>query len=332
MKAKNKTAIIGAGAWGTASAIHLGRLGHWLDLWCYESNVAESILEFRENRIYLPEAVVPRSITPTNDLQKALKNKELVFWAVPTQFLSNIVDLSRKYVSPNAIHISLSKGIERKKIRFPIQILSGKFGDNRCGVLSGPTFANELAHQKPTVIVCASSSSDIYNRIQKIVSDETLRVYTNNDPLGVSLGGALKNIIAIATGISIGMKLGENARAGLITRGLSELVRLGKKMGAKKETLFGISGLGDMVLTCTSHKSRNFTFGFRIGQGEKPQDVLDSMTQIAEGVFSTEGALTLAKRYSVELPITSAIHQILWDNKSPEKTVIELMTRPLKKE
>ena len=228
--------------------------------------------------------------------------------------------------------VYLAKGIEREHNIFPYDILKKYFGENSVSVMSGPSFADEVAAGKPTVLVIASKNNNFAKKIQHMFSNESLRIYTSDDPIGVSLGGALKNIIAIAAGICDGMELGHNARAALITRGLSEIVRLGNAMNVDIKTLFGIAGVGDLILTCTSKKSRNYIFGLRIGKGEKTEDIIASMKQVAEGIYSTYGALYLAKKFNIEMPITKTVHQIIWNGKSPKQGVIELMTRPLKSE
>ena len=326
----SNVSIIGAGAWGTAFAIHLARMGIETKLWVRESDVCNNIRENRRNNTFLPDIEIPDIVYPTTDLNEALCEAKIVFWAVPTQFLRDVVENANCH--SNAIHIAMSKGIERDKWEFPYQILGSNLGTDELVVLSGPSFAEEVAKGLPTVIVSASENIKLARSVQKLVSNKNLRAYVNTDPLGVSLSGAYKNIIAIASGISEGLGLGHNTRSALITRGLSELTRLGKKLGADRNTFFGVAGVGDMVLTCTSNLSRNYSFGIRVGTGENPQDILSEMKQVAEGVFTTFGAIYFADEFDVDIPIAKSVHRIIWENSSPQNEVIRLMERPLKNE
>ncbi len=326
---KLEVCVIGAGAWGTAFAIHLARIGLRPRLWVREEDVLESILRRRRNDLFLPTADIPEGVSATGDILSAAGDAEIIFWAVPTQHLRAVAQKAPK--TKASLHVVMAKGIERESWLFPFQILEEVLGGDVV-VLSGPSFADEVASGKPTVLVASSKEMELAERIQHLISSESLRVYRNADPLGVSLGGAYKNIIAIAAGIADGMGLGHNARAALVTRGLSELVRLGEALGARRETLFGIAGLGDMVLTCTSRKSRNYTVGFRVGCGEHAEAVVTEMKQVAEGVYTTFGALHLAKELDVELPIAEEVHKVLWEGKSPDKALKDLMSRPLRLE
>lgn len=326
----SKISIIGAGAWGTAFAIHMVRRKFDVDLWVRETDLARRMEQNRINDIFLPDFPLPENVSPTSDISRALGDAEFVFWAVPTQFLSQVIGTVENHTEIPSI--SLAKGIERGTWRFPYRILSDSIGTGCIAVLSGPSFAIEVAAGQPTVMTVAAESHELATQIQKFVSDDKIRIYRSDDPLGVSLGGAYKNIIAIATGISEGLRLGQNARAALITRGLSEMVRLGEAIGAQRESLFGAAGVGDMILTCTSHISRNYGLGLRIGAGEKFGDIIASMNHVAEGAFSTFGALHIAKEYKIELPIATEVHHVLWKGKSPYDGLRALMSRPLKKE
>ncbi len=323
-------AIIGAGAWGTAFAIHLARKGVSVVLWTREPEVAEQIAREKVNKVFLPNARIPESIHPTTSLDEAIEEKDLIFWVVPTQFLRGVAQKTRP--SPDTVHIAMSKGIERDRWKFPHQILEETFQTRNIAVLSGPSFAEEVAEGMPTVMVASSENLELARQIQNFVSDEHLRVYRNPDPLGVALGGAYKNVIALATGISDGLGFGHNTRAALITRGLSELVRLGEKLGANRQTLFGIAGLGDMVLTCTSAKSRNYSFGLQLGKGIPAEQIIASWKHIAEGIYTTFGALHFAEKFGIELPIAESVHRIVWEKASPQDEVLRLMNRPLKQE
>ena len=327
---ESKVAIVGAGAWGTAFAVHLARLGMRPHLWVRETEVLQSFEKEHRNSVFLPKIEIPENIIPTPSLDDAISGAERIFWVVPTQFLRNIVKSANP--EPDATHIAMSKGIERESWKFPYRILAETFNSEKIAVLSGPSFAEEVAIGKPTVMVSASKNLEISMEIQSLISDIHLRIYRSSDPLGVSLGGAYKNIIALSAGISDGLGLGQNTRAALITRGLSELVRLGITLGAEKETLFGSAGLGDMVLTCTSSMSRNYSVGFEIGKGKSANDILGNMKQVAEGIFTTFGAIHFAEKFSMELPINLSVHRIVWENRSPVDEVRNLMARPLKSE
>ncbi|HDG68392.1 MAG TPA: NAD(P)-dependent glycerol-3-phosphate dehydrogenase [candidate division Zixibacteria bacterium] len=322
-------AVIGGGAWGTAFAVHLARAGTRVRLWAREPEVVAQIKNSRRNETFLPGVEIPENIIPTNDLNETT-DAAVIFWVVPTQFLRSVAERFPR--REGAIHIAMSKGIERKRWRFPYQILGEYFGEENVVVLSGPSFAEEVARGLPTVMVAAAKNIDLARQIQEFVSDQRIRVYRNPDPVGVSLGGAYKNVIAVATGISDGLGFGHNTRAALITRGLSELVRLGEHFGAQKETLFGIAGLGDMVLTCTSAKSRNYSFGLRLGQGKTTEQILAESRHIAEGIYTTFGALYYAEKFGIELPIADSVHRIVWKNSPPQEEVVRLMKRPLKQE
>jgi len=326
----SKISVIGAGAWGTAFANHMAQMGMPVMLWVREDDVCRQIESERVNRTFLPGIRLDDGIGSTTDLDNALANVEYVFWAVPAQHLRDVAQCAKP--PANAIHIVMAKGIERNTWRFPFQILEEILAVENIIVLSGPSFAEEVAQGKPTVLVAASKSLNNARRIQHLISGAALRAYHSDDPLGVSLGGAYKNIIAIATGISDGLGFGHNARAALITRGLSELVRLGEMLGARRETLFGAAGVGDMILTCTSKISRNYSLGNRIGQGEKFGDIVDSMIHVAEGAYSTFGALHFAQSTDTELPIAIEVHEILWSGKDPLTGAKALMSRPLKSE
>ena len=326
-----KISVIGGGSWGTAFSIHLDRIGLPVDLWVREKKIAKRMREERINKIFLPDFYLLENIHPSSNLTSVVQDSHYVFWAVPTQFLRTIA--SKCSIKSDAIHIVLAKGIEQDTLQFPYQIIGDVFGTGNIVVLSGPSFAYEIANWKPAVLVSSSENDKLADEIQHLVANEYVRIYTNTDPIGVSLCGAYKNIIAIATGISEGLKLGYNARAAIITRGLAELVRLGESIGAKKETLFGVAGIGDMILTCTSEMSRNYYVGFHIGRYKKPfEDVKVSMVQVAEGAYSTFGALKIAEIHNVELPIAQQVHNILSEGEQPEKGVEKLMSRPLKSE
>lgn len=330
MKGKTKITVVGAGAWGTALAIHLAKKNLQVRLWVREADLLEIIENNRENEFFLPGIKIPEGVSATNGIGEAVCDAEIIFWAVPTQFLRSVV--SKAVCSGATANVVLSKGIERGSNAFPMDIIMDVLNTDAVVVLSGPSFAEEVVLEIPTILVSASRYIELAETIRDIVSSPFLRCYSSDDAIGVSVGSALKNIIAIASGIIEGIGLGHNTRAALITRGLYEIARLASAMGARKETIFGIAGMGDLVLTCTSKKSRNYAVGQKLGKGERLESALSEIGHIAEGVYTTEGALSLAKKFGVELPITLMVHRILWEGYDIRKAVTELMTRPLKSE
>ncbi len=322
--------VIGAGNWGTTIACHIAKKDYDICLWVYESELAEIIKNIRRNQWYLPDVPIPEHVRITTDLQDAVYKARFIINAVPTQFIRNVFSRPLKF-GPDAVIINLSKGIERETLLTPSEILKELTG-LEVVVLSGPSFAKEVSKGLPTAITLATKDRHQGLLIQDILSSDRFRVYLHDDLTGVEIGGALKNVIAIASGISDGLGLGANARASLITRGLAEMTRLGVAMGANPRTFSGLSGVGDLILTCTSNLSRNYTLGYRIGKGEKLRDILSGMREIAEGVPTAESAYKLAERYSVEMPITEKVYEILYKDKSPHSALKELMTRPLREE
>jgi glycerol-3-phosphate dehydrogenase (NAD(P)+) len=332
-------AIIGAGAWGTAISIVLGRKGtHRLRLWAYEKEVYESIQSSRSNALFLPGQRVPESVRATNDLGSALHKAEVVVSAVPSNHGRRIFEQMAPHLHNGMAFVSATKGVEEGTLLRMSEVIEqvvSKFAGFTPAItaLSGPTFAQEVARGDPTAITAASKNSSLAGRIQSEFSDPAFRVYTNDDVIGVELGGALKNVIAIAAGICDGLDLGHNTVAALITRGLAEITRLAVACGAKRETLAGLAGMGDLVLTCTGGLSRNRTVGVELGKGRKLPEVIAGMHgMVAEGVLTTNAAMGLAQKFGVEMPITQQMHAILHDGKAPRDAIRELMTRPGKVE
>lgn len=323
-------AVIGAGNWGTTIAWHVANKDYDVCLWVYEPELAEIIKNTRRNQWYLPELYIPDHVRITTDLQDAVNKARFIINAVPTQFIRSVFSRSLQF-SADAVMINLSKGIERESLLTPSEILKELTG-LEVAVLSGPSFAKEVAKGLPTAVTLATKDRHQGLLIQDLLSSERFRVYLHDDVTGVEIGGALKNVIAIASGIADGLGLGANARASLITRGLAEMTRLGVAMGASPRTFSGLSGVGDLILTCTSNLSRNYTLGARLGRGEKLQDILSGMREVVEGVPTAESAYKLAERYSVEMPITEKVYEILYKGKSPQNALKELMTRPLREE
>ena len=334
MGAPMKIAVIGAGAWGTGLAIVLGRKGtHQVRLWAYESEVRESIAAARENAHFLPGCRVPETVSVTGALEQALLGAEIVVSAMPSQHCRALFREMRPYLRPDLLFVSATKGLEEDGLLRMTQVISSEIFQYRVGALSGPTFAKEVARGDPTAITIASTDGALAETVQREFSDPSFRVYTNDDVVGVELGGALKNVIAIAAGVCDGLGLGHNSVAALITRGLAEMTRLVVACGGRQETMAGLAGLGDLVLTCTGGLSRNRSVGVELGRGRRLPEIIASMHgAVAEGVFTTTAAVGLAKARSVEMPISQQMHAILYEGKAPREAIRELMTRSARRE
>jgi glycerol-3-phosphate dehydrogenase (NAD(P)+) len=333
--AKTRIGVVGGGAWGTALAKLLADKGFVLDLWVFEPEVKEQIETHRENQVFLPGIKLPETIIPTNDLDVAVKEKDLVLVVVPSHCMRDMAGQMKDFISPDTILVTASKGIENKTHMTMTQILAEKIdfipGKN-IAVLSGPSFAKEVANKVPTVVAAASTSRETAEVVQEIFSCPTFRVYINDDPVGTQIGGAMKNVLAIAAGICDGMKMGLNPRAALITRGLTEMNRLGTRLGADPLTLSGLAGVGDLLLTCTGDLSRNYTVGRQIGEGRKPADIISEMRTVAEGVKTTRSVYNLSRKLGVDLPICNEVYSVLFEGLCVEETVQRLMNRSLKHE
>jgi len=334
----SRIAVIGAGAWGSALAIVLGRKpGHTVRLWANEPEVCASILQRRVNERFLPGFSLPESVQPTNDLACALKDAEIVVSVMPSQYCRSLFECITPLLRPEMLFVSCTKGLEGESLLRMTEVIasvlrSRKF-QPRVGALSGPSFAKEVARGDPTAVTVASLDAELAHLLQVAFNDSRFRVYTNDDVIGVELGGALKNVIAIAAGICDGIGLGHNSVAALITRGLAEIARLAVACGGRPDTMAGLAGLGDLVLTCTGDLSRNRTVGVELGRGRKLSDIIAGMHgAVAEGVFTAKVALALARQNKVEMPITEQMHAILEDGKSPQRAIEELMTRATRSE
>ena len=331
----SEIAVIGAGAWGTGLSIVLGRKGsHRVRLWAHEKEVCGSIAQRRVNDLFLPGQPIPHSVTATGSLGEALAGTAVVVSVMPSQHCRALFEQMRPHLQPGAMIVSATKGLEENSLLRMSEVIAQVLpGRPRIGALSGPTFAKEVARGDPTAITIASEDADLSRTVQMEFSDPSFRVYTNTDVTGVELGGALKNIIAIAAGICAGLGLGHNSIAALITRGLAEITRLVVACGGRAETMAGLAGLGDLVLTCTGGLSRNRTVGFELGQGRKLPGILAGMHgMVAEGIFTTTAAAGLARARGVEMPITEQMHAILHQGKAPREAIHELMTRTGKSE
>lgn len=327
-----KAAVIGAGAWGTALANLLAENGHSVTVWAFEPDVSESINTSSENRRFLPGVPLHEGLRATGALEQACDGAELVLYASPSHVLRQVAAQAARHLRPGAPLVVATKGIERERLSLMTDVVGEESPGHPVVALSGPSFAMEVAHHLPTAIVAASEDPDAAALTQQTLSTSAFRVYTQSDVTGVELGGALKNVMAVATGISDGLQLGFNARAALITRGLAEMTRLGVQLGAEPATFAGLAGIGDLVLTCTGSLSRNRSVGIEIGRGATLSEVLQGRETVAEGVTTTESALALANKHGVEMPIVQAVSRVLFDRQPARWALVELMTRDLKGE
>jgi glycerol-3-phosphate dehydrogenase (NAD(P)+) len=327
-----RCAVIGAGAWGTALADLLARNGHDVELWSYEPDVAEAVNARHSNPRFLPGAVLAPTLRATTSLGSAVAAADLVLYVTPSHVLRGIVRGTASSVRADATLVVASKGIERDTLRVMSDVVREEMGGAPVVALSGPSFAAEVAARQPTAIVAACADEASAVRTQQVLSNPMFRVYTHDDVLGVELGGALKNVMAIATGIAEGLGLGYNPRAALITRGLAEITRLGCAIGARPRTFAGLAGMGDLVFTCTGALSRNRALGAAVGAGSTLEDALATRDTVAEGVVTTQSAHALAAREGVEMPIVSAVYRVLFEQQSPRAVIGELMTRELRSE
>jgi glycerol-3-phosphate dehydrogenase (NAD(P)+) len=324
-------AVIGAGSWGTTLANLLAEKGLDVSLWSHEKDLADNINRTGINNIYLPGIPLSNNIEATSSIEDAVRKTRFILNVVPTQHTRSVFRKAAGYIPDEATLISASKGIEHGTLMTVSEILN-EVSDRATAVLSGPSFAEEVNKKLPTAVTVAAHRHDTGLLLQDIFSTDYFRIYTNSDVLGVELGGALKNVMAIASGISDGLGLGSSTRAALITRGLTEMIRLGNAMGAKEKTFGGLSGLGDLVLTCTGTLSRNYTVGYQLGRGEKLDDILSGMKMVAEGVPTSKSAYELAVKHNVEMPIVEQIFYVINEGKNPRDAVSDLMQRRLKAE
>jgi glycerol-3-phosphate dehydrogenase (NAD(P)+) len=333
----SRITILGGGSWGTGLAVVLSasRRKHEIRLWVRASSLADSIERDRENKKYLPGISIPPCVTATSDLENSLREAQIVLSAIPSAHTRSILALALPHVSRDAAFVSATKGLEPathlRMSEVLSQVINARFLP-QIAVLSGPSFAAEAAQGHPTAVVLASENASLGAFLQEEFSGPTFRLYTNDDVLGVELAGAMKNVMAIAAGACQGLALGANSLAALITRGLAEMTRLAVALGGKPETLSGLAGMGDLILTCYGSQSRNRRVGFELGQGRSLQQILADMTMVAEGVGTTAALLGLAKENHLELPITQQVHSILHLGNSPREAIRAIMERPLKRE
>ena len=321
-----KIAILGSGGWGLALACTCARLGHDVTVWSKFKDEIDTILRTGELRAKLPGVIIPDTVKLTTDISCA-KDKDIVLVGIPVKFVREVCNQAKPYVSKESIMVSTSKGLEDGSMKRMSEILKEVFPDNTVAVLTGPSHAEELGRGIPTAVVVASESIEAAKLIQKTFSDNVLRLYVNSDVIGCEVGGAIKNVIALCCGVIEGLGLGDNTRAALMTRGLSEITRLGTAMGGKADTFSGLAGVGDLIVTCTSMHSRNFRAGILIGQGVSPQEAVFRVGTV-EGYACAAAALKLSKKYDVNMPITEEINRILFEGKPPKSAIGDLMGRP----
>ena len=329
-----RVAIIGAGSFGTALAVHLAGNGREVRLWARDLTLVARLNQRHENQGYLPNVKLPEALVATDDLEFAMRDAELVVMATPSHAMRQIAAEAREYY-PAAPVVSVSKGIESETLATMTEVLADELAKRhhgRLAALSGPCQANDLVQQLPVSMTVACESDKVGAQVQAAFASDRLRIYTSSDLIGVQYGGALKNVVAIAAGLSDGMGLGPSSRAALITRGLAEMTRIAVKQGANPLTLAGLSGLGDLVLTCSSDQSRNRAVGLSLGRGVALSKILKSMKMVAEGIQTSKSAHQLAQRFSVELPIASEIYRICYEKKPARQAVSDLMSRALKRE
>ena len=327
-----KTAVIGAGAWGSALANVLGANGHAVELWAREPDVVDSVNASRENRRFLPGVAMNAGVHATGSISDALGDADVVIYVAPSHALREVAASGAGCVHRDAVLVVASKGIERGTLSIMSDVVADTVPSRPVVALSGPSFAAEVANGQPTAVVAASKDLESASRVQRALSSDVFRVYTHDDVVGVELGGALKNVMAVATGIAEGLGLGFNSRAALITRGLAEMTRLGIALGAKQSTFAGLAGLGDLVLTCTGALSRNRALGMELGKGSTLAQALEGKDTVAEGVLNTISARALAEREGVDMPIVLAVHRILFEAQPARRAISELMKRELRAE
>ena len=332
---QKRVAVIGAGSWGTALANHLAEGGHPVTLWARDEQLARRLESERENAPYLPDVALPPRVTPTSDVKTAAHGADVFISALPSHAVRTVWRLMAPLLPEVSTLVSATKGIEAGSLLTMSQVLQDTLPADKSiavAVLSGPSFAHEVSNKAPTAVVAAAHDRRLAEAVQRMFSTSAFRVYTSTDVVGVELGGALKNVMALAAGVCDGLKLGANTRAALITRSLAEMTQLGVAMGARAQTFAGLSGLGDLVLTCTGRRSRNHSVGVQLGEGRKLPAILSDMRMVAEGVTTAGCVVALAARHGVEMPIAEKVNVLLQGHISPHEAVMELMTRTLKHE
>ncbi|MDX1640568.1 MAG: NAD(P)H-dependent glycerol-3-phosphate dehydrogenase [Balneolaceae bacterium] len=331
-----KISIIGAGSFGTAIAVVLGQSGYPITIWAREAEVVDGINEAGYNPEYISDVKLPKSVRARHSIEDTLEGSEMIVFATPSHAIREVAKKARNYVTGNEIIVSVAKGIEQDTLmtasQILVDVLEGAVLEDQIGILTGPTHAEEVSKFKPTAITASAYSKRAARIIQETFMTPMFRVYLNHDILGAEIGGALKNIMAIAAGIIDGAELGDNAKAALMTRGLHEMKRMGCALGASQDTFSGLTGMGDLIVTCTSEHSRNRYVGYNIGRGLSLEEITSGMTMIAEGVKTTKSVSQWSRRNNIEMPITEAVYKVLFDKMDPKDAVNELMTRNAKDE
>lgn len=330
-----KACVMGGGSWGSAFALHLGSKNIRTNLWILEKDVYEHTLRYKENKTFLPGAVFPSSVSFYNKIKDAVQGADIIFIAVPSKFCRSIYTQMAPFLSAETVLVSLTKGIEEDSLLRMSQVMEEVFSPffaPRIAVLSGPSFAREVAESHPTAVVVASTDASVSKTIQHYISNLSFRAYTSEDITGVEIAGALKNVIAIASGITEGLQFGENSMAALVTRGLVEMTRLGTRLGAKPETFAGLAGVGDLVLTCTGRLSRNRYIGYELGKGRQLKEIVRGMKMIAEGITTTLSGWQLAQKNKTDMPICEQVFHILYNGEDPRTALQNLMSRKLREE
>lgn len=328
----NRIAVIGAGSWGTALAVSLSGNGHIIKIWDVNAEHLKDLEEKRENVRYLPEVKLPEGVQISYTIEDALNGADVVLFSAPAQHFRSALENALPFLKPEMVIVNVAKGIEQKTLMRLSEIASEKLPNARYVVLSGPSHAEEVGRGMPTTLVAASEELEVAEYIQDVFMTDSLRVYTNSDVIGVELGGALKNIIALGAGISDGMGYGDNAKAALMTRGITEIARLGVKLGANLGTFSGLTGIGDLIVTCTSMHSRNRRCGIMIGEGMEPAEATKKVGMVVEGIYTTEAAYQLAQKEGIEMPITEQIYHVVNGGADAREAVKNLMTRQKKHE
>ncbi len=330
-----KVSVLGAGSWGTTLAIVLANNGHDVTLWEFNKTYAKNLIKHRVNKVFLPNIRIPEEIQITNDLDEAVENRHMIVIAIPTQFIRGSLEKLRKKDFKNTIFVSVSKGIEKGTLLTVSDVIKDvlpKVNEDKIGALSGPSHAEEVSRKIPTAVVAAANDEEVAKMIQSAFMNSYFRVYYTTDLIGVELGGAFKNVIAIGAGIIDGVGFGDNTKAAIMTRAIAEITRLGMEMGARRETFAGLSGMGDLIVTCMSRHSRNRYVGEQIGKGKKLKEVIASMQMVAEGVETCKSVNELASKLQVDIPISKAVYDILYNDADPQMVTYELMTREMKPE
>lgn len=322
-----KIAIIGSGSWGTALAILLYSNGNNVSIWSFKKEEVEAIKSAGENKEFLPGIIIPKEINVTNNEKEALEEADIVIFSTPSKFVRGIAKRFSPYLNSNQIIVNVAKGLEDTTLYTLSEVIESVIPQCNVCVLSGPSHAEEVARAIPTTCVVSSKNKEIAEQVQDVFMSPVFRVYTNTDIIGVEIGGALKNVIALAAGISDGLGFGDNTKAALMTRGIVEIARLGTAMGAETMTFAGLSGIGDLIVTCTSMHSRNRRAGILLGKGKSLSETLDEIHQVVEGVNTAKAAYDLSKKYNVVMPITEEINKVLFEGKNAKQAVDDLMTR-----